>query len=265
MFNRQRLGRLALDRPGWVMILAGALVCGWLAGPGAGTALGGANIWSDTPAEYPLIDPAAVADRVITYNIDLVGFNLFGGRHLSEAELAGMTDAVRQAFVAWNAVIEPIGLQFVESQPTEAVELAVRAIPYDWVDVPLGLQDSVAVSLGLPLQHVYTILPIWFDATENLADLRAAPLVADGLLSQPYVTLVASQQYDLHTVARASSWGTCWAWGTSGTRSEPTRITIFWACRPSCSTRPACSRARGWRECTRTCGGRSWRRSCRRS
>ncbi len=198
VFNRYGMRRAMRGR---AAILAGMLACGWLGGPAANVASGGANIWSTRPAEYPILDPAAAADRVITYQIDLTGFNLFGLRGLSQAELAGMTDAVRQAFVAWNEVIEPIGLQFVEAAPGEAVEMGVRAVPYDWIDVGLGFSDSVAVSLGWPFQHVYTVLPIWFDATENLADLRAAPTVAEDLLSQPYVRLVASQQYDLYSVA----------------------------------------------------------------
>jgi hypothetical protein len=181
--------------------LAGIWACAWLAGPGAATALAGTHIWGGKPADYKLIDPVAAADRVIAYQIDLIGFNLFGGKNLSRSELADFEDGVRQAFLTWNQALEPIGLQFAEVQPGEPAELAVRAVPYDRFNLNVRYDDSIAISMGLPLAHLYTILPIWFDATENVANLRNKPLVAGDLLSQPYVKLVASDQYDIYSVA----------------------------------------------------------------
>jgi hypothetical protein len=181
--------------------LAAVLACAWFVGPGAAPARAGANIWSGEPADYKLIDPVVAADRVITCQIDLVGFNLFGGKALSHAELAYMEDGVRQAFLTWNQALEPIGLQFAEAQPGQRVELAVRALPYDLFNLDIATNDSIAVSMGLPLGSVYTILPIWFDTAENVGNLRDSPLVAANLLSQPYVKLVASDQYDVYSVA----------------------------------------------------------------
>ena len=168
---------------------------------GNGTALAGTHLWSGTPADYPLIDPVAVADRVISYQIDLIGFNVLAGRDLTAAQLADLTDGVRQAFVTWNQVLEPIGLRFEEAQAGDDVELAVRALPYDRWQIGPNATDSVALSMTWPFHHVYTILPIWFDATENLGNLLNAPVIADHLLSQPYIRIVDSKQYDIYSVA----------------------------------------------------------------
>lgn len=177
------------------------LACAGLCAAGGGTALAGAHLWSDKPADYLLIDPVAVADRVITYQIDLVGFNVLAGMNLTDAQMADLTNGVHQAFLTWNQVLERIGLQFVEAQAGDAVELAVRALPYDRWKLDAGTNDSVAMSMSWPFQHVYTVLPIWFDATENLGNLRGAPVIAEHLLSQPYVKIVASEQYDIYSVA----------------------------------------------------------------
>ncbi len=181
--------------------LAGLLACLWLAIAGAGSAHAGAHIWNTRPADYQLLDPFAAADHVITYQIDLAGFNLLSGKWHSPAELADLSEGVRQAFETWNQVLEPIGLQFAEAQEGEGVELAVRALAYDRFQFGLLTNDSIAVSLGWPFQRVYTILPIWFDAAEDLANLRDRPALTDHLLSQPYVKIVDSDQYDIYSVA----------------------------------------------------------------
>jgi hypothetical protein len=175
-------------------------ICALLCLSSGGQALAGAHLWADRPDNYLLIDPVAVGDRNITYQIDLIGFNLFGGRNLDAAQMRDLTDGVRQAFETWNQVLEPIGLRFVEAQADEPVELSVRALPYDRLR-PNGNNDSVAMSLTWPFKHVYTILPIWFDATEQLGNLLHAPVLAGDLLSQPYVRIVASDQYDIYSVA----------------------------------------------------------------
>jgi hypothetical protein len=175
------------------------MLCASLVGTDA--ALAGAHIWGGTPADYRIIDPIVAADRTITWQVDLIGFNLFGGRRFSAAQLADLEDGIRQAFVTWNEALQPIGLQFIEAQPGEPAELAVRAIPYDRIDLGFGVDDSIAISMGLPISHLYIILPIWFDATENLGNLRGRPVVTANLLSQPYVKLVASDQYDIYSIA----------------------------------------------------------------
>jgi hypothetical protein len=178
-----------------------SLACVCLSALGGGRCLGGTHIWSTDPVDYQIIDPVVVADGRITYQIDLGGFNVFGGKGLSPAQLSHLAEGVRRAFVAWNQVIAPIGLRFVEAQAGQVIELAVRAVPYDrvWQDPQQG--DSIALALGLPFTHLYTVLPIWFDATEDLGNLLDAPIVADRLLSQPYVKLVDSRQYDIQSVA----------------------------------------------------------------
>jgi len=177
------------------------VVCAVLCVLGGRRCPAGTHIWSTHPVDYQIIDPVAVADGRITWQMDLSGFNIFGGRSLSAAGLGRLADGVRQAFATWNQVIAPIGLQFVEGQPGEVIELSVRAIPYDRIWPGSQENDSIALALGVPLRHLYTILPIWFDATEDLANLLDAPVVADRLLSQPYVKLVDSRQYDIYSVA----------------------------------------------------------------
>lgn len=165
--------------------------------------MAGTHIWNTDPAQYPIIDPSVVADGVITYDIDLSGFNLWQHRGLTAAQLARFNDAARRAFAKWNEVIAPLGLQFREATFGEASELSVRATPYSTWERALGNQDdsSVAVSLAWPFTRVYNILPIWFNSQEPFDDTHDAPLIADHLLSQPYTTVVDSQQFDLYTVA----------------------------------------------------------------
>lgn len=168
---------------------------------GADVALAGTHVWDDVPAKYRLIDPIVVADRVITWQVDLVGLKLFGGKRLSRDELADLEEGIRQAFATWNETLEPLDLRFVEAQPGEPVELGVRALPYDRIKLGFGADDSIAIAIGLPLNHIYTIMPIWFDAGEDLGNLRDRPLVTDSLLGQPYVKIVASKQYDIYSIA----------------------------------------------------------------
>lgn len=167
------------------------------------TAKAGTHIWNDDPAHYPLLDPEAVADGVITYDVDLRGFDLWQARGLSPDQIAQFNDAIRQAFNKWNEAIAPVGLQFREAKVGEVSELSVRATPYHTWEHAVGLLDdaSVAVSLALPLSHVYNILPIWLNSTQPFGTTHDARLIADHLLSQPYITIVDSQQFDIYTVA----------------------------------------------------------------
>ena len=194
--NRPARCRIHRTRIAWTAPLVLAGFCA-LAG---GRCLAGTHIWRTDPVDYQIIDPVAVADGRITYQIDLGGFNIFGGKGLSAAQLAHLADGVRRAFITWNQVIAPIGLEFAEAQPGQVFELAVRAVPYDRLR-PVGTEeDSIALALDLPLRHIHTVLPIWFDATEDLGNLLDAPVVADRLLSQPHVRLVDSRQYDIYSV-----------------------------------------------------------------
>lgn len=178
------------------------IVCSFLFLTMRGQALAGTHIWNTDPSHYPIIDPQAVADGVITYDVDMSGFNVWQGRNLTAAELAQFNDAARQAFNKWNEVIAPVGLQFREVRPGEVRELAVRVTPYRNWEHAIGIIDdsSVAVTLAIPFSHVYNILPIWLNSTEPFGTTHDAPLIADHLLSQPYTTVVDSQQFDVYTV-----------------------------------------------------------------
>jgi len=200
------LGRIsseqtALPLASRLLWIVGLLIC---LGAGPQLLLAGTHLWNTDPAEFPIIDPAAVADRTITYDIDLSGFNLWDRRGLTLQQLGEFNDAIRRAFTKWNEVLTPLGLQFREAEPGELSELSVRALPYDAFDD--AFQDepgdtSVAISLGWPFRHVYTILPIWFDSTEPFGVTQEAPVIADRLLSQPYITIVDTEQFDLYAVA----------------------------------------------------------------
>jgi len=161
----------------------------------------GAHAWARDPHEYPIIDPAAVADGVITYDIDLYGLRLFSSIEYDEQSLRSAEQAVQRAFEKWNEVLRPIGLQFRSAGPREVVELPVRAAPYDTL-VPWWFQeDTVAVAMGIPLWGDYAVLPIIFDATEPLADISGEPVIAEHLLSNPYIKIVASECIDIYSVA----------------------------------------------------------------
>ncbi len=187
-----RRGPAAPVRLAWLAV--GVAIWGW-----AGSALAGTHLWRDEPTRYQLLDPIAVADGRITFNVELSGFNLFGGKSLSAAELARLEDGIRQAFATWNDVIAPVGLQFVEV--AGSAEVAVRALPYDNLPIKLIDGDSVAVAIDWPLRRIHVVLPIWFDATEDIGNLLDAPVVADSLLADPYVMLVDSRQYDIYSIA----------------------------------------------------------------
>lgn len=165
-----------------------------------GPARGATHAWQTEPEAFQVIDPVVVADRLILYDINLAGFNVFGDRGLSPQGLQEMEDAIRRAFETWNEVIAPIGLAFRETPLGQGAELNVRAVPYDDFD-PDPDNSSVAVSLGWPFQRVYAILPIYFDTREHLGVVQGAPVVAENLLSHPYIRIVASDYYDLYEIA----------------------------------------------------------------
>jgi len=160
----------------------------------------GTHAWAQDVRRYPLIDPVATADRVITYEVNLSGFRLFAAARYDPADIQPMAEAVRRAFEKWNEVVEPLGLAFREASDAEPAEVSVRALPYDAFIPDALLADSVALSLGLPYRHVYVLLPIWFDTTEDLADLADRPVIADRLLSHPYLKLVADGTLDIYSV-----------------------------------------------------------------
>ncbi len=159
----------------------------------------GTHIWSKDPTTYPIIDPDAVADGVITYDVDMSGFNLWANRQLTLTQILQLNDAVCQAFDKWNEVIAPLGLQFRQAAIGELSELSVRAVPYNnFVGYFGQSQDSVALALAWPYKNLYNILPIWIDSGRPFTTTHDAPLIADQLLSQPYITIVDTDQFDIY-------------------------------------------------------------------
>ena len=229
--------------------LVGISACAWLAGPGAATALAGTHIWGGKPADYLLIDPVAAADRVITYQIDLVGFNLFGGKNLSPAELADFEDGVRQAF------------RHLEPGP-RTDRTAVRRGPTGRIGRTRRPRDPLRpLQPQRPLRRQHRHLHGPAPGATSIPSCPSGstpPRTSRTSATSPWwpATCSASRTSNsspatgtTFTPSPCTRWGTSWAWRTSPTPCGPVNIIISWACRPCCSRPPACgppSGSAGW-------------------
>ena len=159
------------------------------------------HLWASHPSEYPVLNRVQLADRVITYKVDLSGLLFSARQSYTFAEIAALEVAVHAAFDMWNQAIEPIGLRFRSVGLGDEAELPVFAFNYPALLPDEVFGDTVAGALSLPSGNILSILPIVFDNSEKLLDLRHLPPLLEPTLQQPYVRYVADGGVDIYSVA----------------------------------------------------------------
>lgn len=187
--------RNSLNRHAERAVAAVLVSLGW-----AGAVQAGGHLWPFLANDYPVVNRVQLADRQITYKIDLSGLLFSPTEQYTLDEIAQLEDACHAAFKTWSDAMRPIGLRFTRVGVADSAELPVFAFDYSIILPDDVFGDTVAGALNFPSNGVLSVLPIVLDNTERFVDLRDLPAIIGPTLQQPYVRYVMSGGVDVYSV-----------------------------------------------------------------
>lgn len=168
----------------------------------AATAHAAGHLWSDHPADYPHFNRAQMADRRITYTIDLTGLLASPTQTYRPEDIPLLEDEVQRAFEKWNEVLEPVGVRFERLPLGATPELTVFAFDYpSFLGCCFFVSNSVAGSINFRTGDVLNFFPIVLNSRDRFEILRGRPPLLENNLAEPYLTYVATEGIDIYSVA----------------------------------------------------------------